>query len=215
MRRLILLAGLALAVGVLLPAGALPAAGGSELPFKGYTSGVAQAEGHSGDALRFHSEVTILNFEQVPVPAGRCTEPLPPGLSYLWLTKATGTATSTHLGTGPYYIELCVYGLLTNPAVPPPGNGIPMGWLTDVEIWTAANGDQLLGTGELIGFTAPPPTPGFQFIESLTFLDGGTGRFAFAEGTGQGIIDPVTGAAVYDGWIRYGKKGKSASETAD
>ena len=39
MRRIILLAGLALAVGVLLPAGAMPAAGGSDLPFKGYMSG--------------------------------------------------------------------------------------------------------------------------------------------------------------------------------
>lgn len=39
MRRLILLAGLALAVGVLLPAGALSATGGSDLPVKGSFSG--------------------------------------------------------------------------------------------------------------------------------------------------------------------------------
>ncbi|MGZ4290511.1 MAG: hypothetical protein ACXVRJ_00340 [Gaiellaceae bacterium] len=39
MRRLILLAGLALALGVLLPAGALPAPGGGGVPFKGTLTG--------------------------------------------------------------------------------------------------------------------------------------------------------------------------------
>jgi hypothetical protein len=62
------------------------------------------------------------------------------------------------------------------------------------------------GDGRLLGFTAPPGTPGFKFIESLTFLDGGTGRFEHAEGIGTGIVDPVAQTAVYDGWIRYGKK---------
>ena len=158
--------------------------------------------------LPFHAEVAVLQLQQVPVPAGRCTEPLPPGISYLWLTQANGTQTSTHLGTGPYHIELCVYGLLTDPAAPPPANGIPMGWIVDVQIFTAANGDQLRATGELIGFTAPPPTPGWQFVESLSFLDGGTGRFEHAEGTGQGVIEQTGAAAVYDGWIRYGEKEK-------
>lgn len=41
MRRIILLAGLALAIGVLLPASALPAAGSSDLPFKGTVVGSA------------------------------------------------------------------------------------------------------------------------------------------------------------------------------
>lgn len=39
MRRVILLTGLALAIGVLLPASAQPAAGGSDLPLKGSQSG--------------------------------------------------------------------------------------------------------------------------------------------------------------------------------
>ena len=171
-------------------------------------AGAATAQGRAQEGLPFHSNVTIPEFQQVPVPAGRCTDPPPPGLSYLWLTQANGTHTSTHLGTGPYHIELCVYGLLTNPAALPPANGIPMGWITDVQIWTAANGDQLLGDGALIGFTAPPPTPGWQFIESLSFLDGGTGRFAFAEGTGRGLVENTGAFAVYDGWIRYGMKDK-------
>ena len=39
MRRFVFLAGLVLAVGVLLPGSALPASGGSDLPFKGSQSG--------------------------------------------------------------------------------------------------------------------------------------------------------------------------------
>jgi hypothetical protein len=161
----------------------------------------------TGRVLPFHSEVTW-QVEQVPVPEGRCTEPLPDGLAYLWLSRIPGVAHTTHLGTGSYYVELCVYGILTNPDAPPPANGIPMGWYADVQIWTAANGDELKATGRMIGFTSAPGTPGFKFIESLTFLDGGTGRFAFAEGTGTGLVDPVAQTAVYDGWIRYGRNEK-------
>jgi hypothetical protein len=170
-------------------------------------AGAATAAGEANDTLPFHSEVTILQFQQVPVPAGRCTDPLPEGLSYLWLSRFDGTHTSTHLGTGPLHIEVCAYGVLTNPGVPPPGNGIPTGYHAE-EIFTAANGDQLLEKAEFIGFTAPPPTPGWQYIESMTFLDGGTGRFEFAEGTGQCLIDPTSLAAVCDGWIRYGMTDK-------
>lgn len=51
------------------------------------------------------------------------------------------------------------------------------------------------GQGVLVGFTTPPGTPGFKFIETFTFLDGGTGRFEYAEGTGMGFIDPVAQTA--------------------
>jgi hypothetical protein len=171
-------------------------------------SPMQQKHGETDAALPFHSEI-VWEVEQVPMPAGTCPRALPEepaGLSYLWLSRVRGTATSTHLGRGPYYAELCVYGSLTNPGAAPPENGIPSGWYVDVEIWTAANGDQLRGSGGLIGFTAPPDTPGFKFIESLTFLNGGTGRFEYAEGSGTGIIDPVAQTAVFDGHIRYGKK---------
>ncbi len=165
----------------------------------------AQVASSSTTRLPFHSEV-VWHAEQVPVPEGRCTKPVPEGLTVLWLSRIAGAADTTHLGTGPYYVELCVYGQLTSPGAPPPGNGIPMGWYPDVQMWTAANGDKLMGTGELLGFTAPPGTPGSKFIESLRFLDGGTGRFEYAEGEGRGLVDVVAGTAVYDGWIRYGKK---------
>jgi hypothetical protein len=146
-------------------------------------------------------------MEQVPVPEGVCTEPLSPGLAYLWVTKVTGTANATHLGSVAFYAELCVFGLLTDPGAPPPGNGIGMGW-NGVETWTAANGDQLRGMERLIGFTAPPGTPGFMFIVTLSFLDGGTGRFAHAMGEATGLLDPAAQSVVFDGWIRYGKKGE-------
>ena len=50
MRRIILLVGMALAIGVLLPASAMPAAGGSDLPFKGYMSGTATTNLLTGQA---------------------------------------------------------------------------------------------------------------------------------------------------------------------
>ena len=161
-----------------------------------------------GGVLPFYSEAIQVQLEQVPVPAGRCTAPPPPGLSYLWLSSATDTATSTHLGRGSHHIELCVFGLLTNPAAAPPDNGIFMGYFVDSQMWTAANGDQLLATGAFLGVAGTPGAPDFRVKESVTFVDVGTGRFQFAEGTAQAIIDPLTGASVVDGWIRYGRNDK-------
>ncbi|HSL20895.1 MAG TPA: hypothetical protein VK886_05125 [Vicinamibacterales bacterium] len=161
----------------------------------------------AGDMVPFHSEV-VWQFEQVPIPEGHCTQAIPGEFSFLWFSRIRGTATTTHLGTGPYEIDLCLYGTLTDPGAPPPNNGIPMGWYAERQVWTAANGDQLRATGGLIGFTAPPGTPGFKFIESVTFLNGGTGRFKYAEGSGQGIVDADALTAVYDGLIRYGRKEK-------
>lgn len=172
--------------------------------FAANVEGQSEADG----MLPFHSEIAYQPPEQVPVPEGKCTEPVPEGLAYLWLSRIHGTANSTHLGNGSYYAELCIFGMMTDPAAPPPTNGIPMGWHVMLQVWTAADGDELSATGRMIGFTAPPGTPGFKFIESLSFLDGGTGRFEYAEGTGTGFVDPVAQTAVYDGWLRYGKRDK-------
>jgi hypothetical protein len=38
----------------------------------------------------------------------------------------------------------------------------------------------------------------------LRFVNGGTGRFEYAEGEGTGLFDVVAQTAVYDGWIHYG-----------
>jgi hypothetical protein len=160
------------------------------------------------EVLPFHSEVTWYRLDQVPVPEGRCDQPLPEGLMYLWVTREYGTATSTHLGTGPYYVEFCVFGLLTNSEATPPSNGVPMGFNAIVQVWTAANGDELRATGALIGIVTSPV---FTFVDSLVFLGGGTGRFAEAEGQGTGFVYPnlentQVGTEVYDGWIRYKRK---------
>lgn len=191
--RIPLLVLLALTVSLVVPAALAAAAGANTNP---------------SAMLPFHSVATLVQLEQVPVPTGRCTTPSPPGLSYLWLSKATDAATSTHLGRGSHHIELCVYGLLTNPSAAPPNNGIFMGYFVDRQMWTAANGDQLLATGEFLGVIGTPGTPDFRVKESVIFADGGTGRFQFAEGTAEALINPMTGASVVNGWIRYGQKEK-------
>jgi hypothetical protein len=155
--------------------------------------------------LPFHSEYSW-NSVQVPLPAGRCTDPLPAGMSYLWLTRTTGKTESPDLGRGTAEESLCIYGQLTDPGADPPANGIPMGWQNGVLVFTAANGDQLHAADiRTIGCTAPPGTPGIRFIEAGVFVDGGTGRFQHAEGEFTATVDPVTRISVYDGWLRYGQ----------
>jgi hypothetical protein len=157
------------------------------------------------EVLPFHSEIVWDRLDQEPIPEGRCTAPLPSGLSYLWLSKEYGTATTAHLGTGPYYAEFCVYGILSNPELPPPGNGTPMGFNAIELTWTAANGDTLKATAELIGVMT---NPALAFVCAVSFQDGGTGRFAHAHGTVTGLVypdpeNPQAGREVHDGWFRY------------
>jgi hypothetical protein len=151
--------------------------------------------------LPFQSEHSW-DHVQVPLSAGRCTDPLPDGMRYLWLSRFTGTANSTYLGRGTTEGSTCIYGQLADP----PANGNPMGWQNGVLVFTAANGDQLHAADiHTTGFTGLPGTPGFRFIEAGVFVDGGTGRFQHAEGEFTAAVDPVTRVAVYDGWIRFGK----------
>jgi hypothetical protein len=104
MRRLILLAGLALAVGVLFPASAVPAVGGSDLPFNGSFAGTTVhdlATGHldavsTGEAEHFG----LMTLEQQVQIA--LTGPTTRGWSGTWtLTAANGDQLSgTAVGTG-------------------------------------------------------------------------------------------------------------------
>ena len=92
MRRLVLLAGLALAVGVLLPGSALPAAGGSNLPLKGSHSGyvttnLATGQAHavtSGTISHFGLSTTDQHIQAVPTGPG----------TFSW--SATWTATAAN-----------------------------------------------------------------------------------------------------------------------
>jgi hypothetical protein len=160
----------------------------------------------SDQPVPFHAEA-VFDLQQIAVPPGQCTQATPDGTTVLWMSHASsGDVTITHLGSVRLEDDMCVFGTLLNPGGAPGQNGIPSGWYVDREVWTAANGDQLLARGELVGFTAPPGTPGAKFIESIRFQDGGTGRFEFAEGEGQWLVDMTTMSAVADGWIRYGRK---------
>lgn len=157
----------------------------------------------AGRQLPFHSEMSW-TLVQVPLAAGRCSSPLPEGMSYLWLSRFAGAAVSTYLGHGPVEGSICIYGQLTEPAAEPPGNGMPVGWTDGQVVFTAENGDRLLATIRSTGMRGEPGTPGWGFTEEGAFLDGGTGRFEHADGRITGAIDPLAQTAVYDGWIRLG-----------
>lgn len=146
------------------------------------------------DALvPFHSELT---FSKVPgSDISLCTHALPPGKIYLARNTNTGTAITTHLGTGAYENHTCVYGAA----------GKPEGWFADIR-WTAANGDVLLATSDFLYWTG---TPGQSVaVDKVTFQNGGTGRFQYAEGEGMCYVDAPARTAVYDGTLRYGRKDK-------
>ena len=72
--------------------------------------------------------------------------------------------------------------------------------------WTAANGDVLLATSDFLYWTG---TPGKSVaVDKVTFQNGGTGRFLFAEGEGMAYVDAPAGQPCTRGTLRYGKKEK-------
>jgi hypothetical protein len=156
-----------------------------------------------GQRLRFRSEVDF-HFRQVPVPAGGCRG-TPPAGEYLWLTEFWGTGTATHLGEVRLEGTLCVFGELTTPGADPPGNGTPSGYHGDF-VWVAADGDRLLGTFRFTGFTGDPGTPGSALTEAVRFVDGGTGRFQFAEGEATARVSEADRRYTCEGWIRFGRQ---------
>ena len=151
----------------------------------------------------FHSELT---WEKIPgSDISLCTRPAPEGKIYLMRNTNKGVAVSTHLGKGEYENHTCVYGTPGNPATTPPTPPTPMGWFAEIR-WTAANGDILLATSDFLYWTG---TPGKSVaVDAVTFQNGGTGRFEYAEGEGMAYVDAPARTAVYEGVIRYGKKEK-------
>lgn len=148
----------------------------------------------AGDALvPFHSELT---WGKIPgSDISLCTHPLPDGRIYLARNTNKGIAVSTHLGTGEYENHTCVYGT--------PGR--PEGWFADIR-WTAANGDVLLATSDFLYWTGAPGQS--VAVDKVTFQNGGTGRFQYADGEGMCYVDAPARTAVYEGTLRYGKKDK-------
>lgn len=157
--------------------------------------------------LPFHSEVVwtkVVNGGAPDSCQGLHGNP-PAGMSYLMRNTSEGPAVSTHLGEGNFEIHTCVYGTPGNPAAIPPIRPTPMGWFADMR-WTAANGDVQLATSKFLYWTG---TPGKSVaVDSVTFQNGGTGRFAFAEGDGMSYVNAPERTAVYEGTLRYGKQAK-------
>jgi hypothetical protein len=149
----------------------------------------------------FHSEITWTKVVNggVPDPCQGVHGNPPEGMVYLMRNTSEGLAVTTHLGAGNFEIHTCVYGTVVNekPA--------PAGWFADLR-WTAANGDVLLAMSRFLYWTG---TPGKSVaVDSVTFLNGGTGRFQYADGEGMSYVNAPARTAVYEGTLRYGKKEK-------
>jgi hypothetical protein len=122
----------------------------------------------------------LLGFdEDLAVIAARCN---PPDGKFAWaVTSFEGWGTMSHLGESYIYAEHCSYGTEATG---------PDGTYGEGEITTIAdNGDVLLGTYTNGASLSPPPIIGF--MDYVTFVDGGTGRFTFASGSGveMGSVD--------------------------
>ena len=158
------------------------------------TAGATGAPAEKTVEVPFHSELVWTKVEGSLTSL--CTRPLPEGKVYLQRNTILASAVSTHLGEGDYEGHTCVYGTTQRG---------PEGWFGDMR-WTAANGDVLLGVSEFLRWTGVPGRS--VAIDKVSFIDGGTGRFLFAEGEGLSYVNAPERTAVFDGTLRYGKKEK-------
>jgi hypothetical protein len=118
----------------------------------------------------------LMGFDETPeVIAERCN---PPDGKFAWaVTSFEGWGTASHLGESYMYAEHCSYGTI--------GFG-PDGTYGEGEFTTVAdNGDVLLGTYTNGVSLSGPPIVGF--MDYITYVDGGTGRFTHASGGGVEI----------------------------
>ncbi|MFO7524440.1 MAG: hypothetical protein R6W68_03220 [Ignavibacteriaceae bacterium] len=98
----------------------------------------------------------------------------------LLLTEITGQGTATHIGMFTFSQSHCL---------DPNNFTFSNGWLEQ----TAANGDKLYGTYS--GYLTPTSDPIIFQVTGAFEFNGGTGRFADAEGEGEasGLLDVTTG----------------------
>ena len=156
MRRLIVFT-LALIVVMWTP---VSNSGPTEVPFKGSFDGYLVA------MIDIFTDPEFVNM--------RCNDPAnpPPAGKQAWAVAIfEGTGKATHLGRTQFYAEHCSYAGQFGP-----DGTYGQGLLTFV----AANGDVLEMTYDNGISLSPPPV--IEFIEIVTFRDGGTGRFEFASG---------------------------------
>jgi hypothetical protein len=138
----------------------------------------------------------LLGFNEDPdYIEARCDDP-----TRTWaVTSFEGWGTATHLGSTYVYAEHCSYTT----------EGIPDGTYGEGELTMVAdNGDVLIGTYTAGISLSPPPVIGF--MDYFTFVDGGTGRFTFASGSGMevGSVDLGDGSFTLqmEGAISYSKR---------
>ena len=143
----------------------------------------------------------LLGFnEDLGFIADRCD---PPEGKFAWaVTSFEGWGTMSHLGESYMFAEHCSYGTFLDG---------PDGTYGEGEITTIAdNGDVLLGTYTDGMSLSPPPVIGF--MDYVTFVNGGTGRFTYASGEGveMGAVnfDDFSFTVQMKGFIAYKKKNK-------
>jgi len=143
----------------------------------------------------------LLGFNEDPdFIAERCD---PPEGKFAWaVTSFEGWGTMSHLGESYMFAEHCSYGTF------PDG---PDGTYGEGEVTTIAdNGDVLLGTYTDGVSLSDPPIIGF--MDYVTFVNGGTGRFTYASGEGveMGAVDfnDFSFTVQMTGFIAYKKKNK-------
>jgi hypothetical protein len=154
-----------------------------------FTVGPALAKGDQ--AVPFKATLWGNDVTFGPVPEGRCVDKA--GVADA-LTTFTVSGYATHLGWVDVVAEHC--------------SDFDTGTYGDGRLTiTAANGDILKGTYTHGVSTAPPPVTGFQ--DDFTFVDGGTGRFAFASGGGTEVglfnLNTLDSSVYMEGVISYDK----------
>ncbi|NIT02134.1 MAG: hypothetical protein GTO09_08375 [Candidatus Latescibacteria bacterium] len=131
------------------------------------------AGGHGQQLLPFHGNFAgpVLGFNMDPEAITvRCGN-APAGKVAWAIASFEGWGTATHLGRSYIYAEHCSYR---------PIDGAPDGTYGQGEITaTAANGDVLL-----VRYDNGISDPQGNFMDEITFMDGGTGRFSIASGYG-------------------------------
>ncbi len=150
----------------------------------------------------FYAQSTgvILPFNTNPEHLqARCGD-APDGKVAWEIASFEGTGTGTHLGRFDIYAEHCSY----RPLDGPPDGTYGQGMITV----TAANGDVLLANYD--DGVSYPDGPFIVFMDHVTFVDGGTGRFAFASGDafemGTVNFNDFTFAIEVSGSISYGRR---------